>query len=110
MMSMSAMERPVFASSLRTAGIGPIPTIDGSTPAVAKALKWPSGVMPREAAFSSVINRAAAAPSESGELLPGVTLPLSANAGLRPARPSADVSARMSSSVLYSKVMRSLPL
>ena len=63
--------RPVFASSLRTAGMGPMPMIAGSTPAVAKARKYPSGLTPSASAFALLITSAAAAPSESGELLPG---------------------------------------
>jgi hypothetical protein len=87
-----------------------MPMIAGSTPAVAKALKVPSGVRPSSAAFSLLIISTAAAPSESGELLPGVTLPFAEKEGLSAARASAVVSARTSSSLLYSKVSRSLPL
>ena len=60
-------------------------------------------------AFSPLMTSAAAAPSESGELLPAVTEPLVENAGLSDARPSAVVSGRGRSSTLKSKVFFSLP-
>ena len=79
-----------------------MPMIAGSTPTVTKRGSTPSGLMPSSSAFARVITSAAAAPSESGELLPAVTLPPCANAGCSFARPSSVVSGRGSSSTVKS--------
>src|ERR1700745_2003180 len=54
---------PARASSLRTAGTGPIPITRGSTPATALPTNAPSGSTPRSRARSSDAMTSAAAPS-----------------------------------------------
>ncbi len=103
---MSAIESPVFFSRRRIAGTGPTPMIEGSTPAVTNVRNAPSDFRPSASALSLVISSAAAAPSDSGELLPGVTEPLTANEGFSCASASAVVSPRTSSSRRNSKGWR----
>jgi len=67
--------QPAFASALREAGIGPVPMIAGSTPAVAHEAIRAIGVMPRFFASAAVITTRAAAPSLMPEALPAVTVP-----------------------------------
>ena len=79
--SRSPTDQPAFSSALREAGIGPVPMICGSTPAVAQETMRTSGVMPRRAASASVISRVAAAPSLMPDALPAVTVPSLSKAG-----------------------------
>ena len=73
--------QPAFSSALREAGIGPVPMIAGSTPAVAHEAIRASGSMPRFSASSSVISTTAAAPSFRPAALPAVTVPSLEKAG-----------------------------
>ncbi len=63
------------ASSLRTAGTGPVPNRSGATPAVAYPSQRASGVRPSVFARAADISRTAAAPSLVCEELPAVTVP-----------------------------------
>ena len=74
--------------------------ITGSTPTVVWSTIRARGVSPSASAFSRVISSTAAAPSETCEELPAVTLPSSLNAGLQLARASRLVSGRMPWSVV----------
>eukprot|EP01137_Pigoraptor_chileana_P026917 Opistho-2@8884 len=60
----------------RVAGMGPVPMMDGSTPACAHATMHPSEARPRRAASSADMSTTAAAPSLIPLALPGVTVPL----------------------------------
>ena len=71
------------SSSLRTAGIGPIPITRGSTPATAEPTNAPSGSTPSSRAFSSLAITSAAAPSLIPLALPAVTVPSGAERGLQ---------------------------
>jgi hypothetical protein len=74
--------QPAFSSALRDAGIGPVPMILGSTPAVAQDTMRASGLMPRrDSFFFRIISRAAAAPSLRPDALPAVTVPSLSKAG-----------------------------
>ena len=64
---------PVRASSLRTAGIGPMPITRGSTPATALPAKRMNGSAPSARARSSLAITTAAAPSLMPLELPAVT-------------------------------------
>ena len=79
--SRSEAFQPAFSSALREAGIGPVPMIAGSTPAVAQEAMRASGSMPRFSASSAVISTTAAAPSLRPEALPAVTVPSLEKAG-----------------------------
>ena len=59
--SRSPTFQPAFSSALREAGIGPVPMMDGSTPAVAQEAMRASGVRPRLAASAALISTSAAA-------------------------------------------------
>src|SRR5436305_13170562 len=63
MRSRSPTFQPAFLSAARDAGIGPVPMIEGSTPAWAQDTMRASGVLPRLAASLAFINTTAAAPS-----------------------------------------------
>src|SRR5665213_1370231 len=97
--SRSAAFQPAFSSALREAGIGPVPMIAGSTPAVAQETMRASGVTPRRAASATDISTRAAAPSLMPEALPAVTVPSLAKAGRSFASTSSVVPARGYSSV-----------
>lgn len=58
-----------------TAGTGPVPMMDGSTPACAHATTWANDLMPRCFASLSLIRTKAAAPSLMPEEFPAVTEP-----------------------------------
>src|SRR5437899_10283799 len=73
--SRSPADQPAFFSAIRLAGIGPVPMIAGSTPAVAQETIRASGRRPRFSAFAAVISTTAAAPSVMQEAHPGVTGP-----------------------------------
>ena len=79
--SKSATVQPAFSSAFFEAGIGPVPMIDGSTPAVAEAAMRARGSSPRAFASSALISTRAAAPSFRPEALAAVTLPSLAKAG-----------------------------
>ena len=66
------------------AGIGPVPMIAGSTPAVAQEAMRASGFRPRVLASSALISTRAAAPSLRPEALAAVTVPSLVKAGRRP--------------------------
>src|SRR5213076_123597 len=82
--SISSSGTPLRSSSLRTAGIGPMPITRGSTPATALPTNVPSGSTPSSPAFSSDAITSAAAPSSIPDALPAVTVPPSRNAGFSP--------------------------
>ena len=75
-----------------------MPNRSGSTPAVAKPTKRPSGVSPSARARSPLITTTADAPSLVCDELPAVTVPFTWNAGLSFASASSDVSRRGPSS------------
>ncbi|MCY1553586.1 hypothetical protein D9M68_900860 [compost metagenome] len=95
---MSSTARPLALSSLGTENTGPMPISSGSQPATAKPRKNALGFRPSSSALSRLISRVMEAPSDSCEELPAVTEPSSENTGLRDARPSRVVSARLQSS------------
>jgi hypothetical protein len=68
-------ETPLRSSSLRTAGIGPMPITRGSTPATALPTNAPERLDASSRAFSSDAITSAAAPSLIPEALPAVTVP-----------------------------------
>src|SRR6266545_2449776 len=74
--SRSATFQPAFSSALREAGIGPVPMIFGSTPAVAHDAMRASGVTPRRLASDAFMTTNAAAPSLRPDALPAVTVPV----------------------------------
>ena len=69
--------------------MGPVSIITGSTPTVVWSTILARGVRPSSLAFSGVISSTAAAPSETCEELPAVTLPSSLKAGFSEASFSA---------------------
>src|SRR5690554_1225773 len=91
--SSSAAVQPARSRQRWLAGIGPVPMMVGSTPALAWALMVASGVRPSSLAFSALHTITAAAPSFREEALPAVTEPSFLNAGrslprLSPVTPS----------------------
>ena len=86
------MLQPAFSSARREEGIGPVPMMVGSTPAVAQEAMRASGVSPRFAASEALITTMAAAPSLMPEALPAVTVPSLEKAGRSLARISIVVS------------------
>ncbi len=86
--SRSATVQPAFFNASRVAGIGPVPMIAGSTPAVAQEAMRARGVSPRRPASASRISTSAAAPSFRPEALAAVTVPSLENAGRRAATDS----------------------
>jgi hypothetical protein len=72
--SRSLTFHPAFSSALREAGMGPVPMIAGSTPAVAHAAIRASGVSPRAAASLALIKTTTAAPSLIPDAFPAVTV------------------------------------
>ena len=108
-----------MASALRAAGAGPVSMIVGSAPETAVEMIRARGVRPSDVPTSSVPIAITAAPSTMPEELPAwwtwsiagtqwyfssatsskpASLPIPANDGLRPARPSTEVSGRTVSS------------
>mmetsp|Transcript_96309 Transcript_96309/g.269514 ORF Transcript_96309/g.269514 Transcript_96309/m.269514 type:complete len:250 (-) Transcript_96309:549-1298(-) len=90
-----------FASSsaLVLAGMGPVPMIFGSTPAMAKDRTVAMTSRPLARAISRGISKQSAAPSLSPEALPAVTVPpFGLKAGRNFANPSAEASVLMNSS------------
>ena len=79
--SMSVIFIPAWASTLRTASMGPTPMISGASPDTADAMMRARGLSPSARARSSDITSTAAAPSLSGQALPAVTVPPGLNAG-----------------------------
>src|SRR3954469_8141622 len=79
--SRSSAFQPAFLSAAREDGIGPVPMMDGSTPACAQDTMRASGVLPRFCASLAVISTTTAAPSLIPEALPAVTVPSFENAG-----------------------------
>ena len=92
--------KPARCNALRDAGIGPNPMTRGSTPAAAQERMRTSGLRPRLAAFSALINTNPAAPSFIPEEFPAVTEPPSRKTGFKRARVSGVVSRRGRSSRL----------
>src|SRR5690606_19130913 len=93
MRSRSAAVQPARSRQRWLAGIGPVPMMVGSTPALAWALMVASGVRPSCFAFSALHTMTAAAPSFREEALPAVTEPSFLKAGrslprLSPVTPS----------------------
>lgn len=86
--SSSSIDQPAFFRAFFVAGMGPVPIIDGSTPAVAHEAILAIGFMPLFSASDLCISKTAAAPSFSPEALPAVTVPSFLKAGLRLARDS----------------------
>ena len=81
------------------AGTGPIPIIEGSTPASAYPVKVASIGKFKVLATSLVVKITAAAPSLMPEEFPAVTTPSFLKAGLREPRDSTVVSGRINSSL-----------
>ena len=79
---------PVFSSSPRMAGAGPIPISDGSTPTTCQPMISAIGFNPSRAAASPSAITKHAAPSTIPLALPAVTVPSSPNAGFNFAIPS----------------------
>ena len=79
--SRSATVQPAFSSALRDAGIGPVPMMAGSTPALAQERMVARGSRPRALASSADMSTIAAAPSLSPEALAAVTEPSLVKAG-----------------------------
>src|SRR6059058_3654080 len=79
--SRSLANQPAFLRAKREAGIGPVPIIAGSTPAVAQETMRASGFSPRLSASVAVISTIAAAPSLMPDALPAVTVPFLSKAG-----------------------------
>src|SRR3954470_1950085 len=75
------MFQPAFLSAAREAGMGPVPMIDGSTPACAQDTIRASGVLPLFCAWAALIRTTAAAPSLRPEAFAAVTVPSLAKAG-----------------------------
>src|SRR3989442_3747814 len=81
MRSRSPTFQPAFLSAARDAGIGPVPMIEGSTPAWAQDTMHASGVLPRLAASLAFISTTAAAPSLMPDALAAAPVPYLAKAG-----------------------------
>src|SRR5207342_3351476 len=79
--SRSSFFQPAFLSAAREAGIGPVPMIDGSTPACAQDTMRASGVLPNLAASLAFISTMAAAPSLMPDAVAAVTVPSLSKAG-----------------------------
>ena len=73
--SMSFIVNWALSNAFLVAGIGPVPIIEGSTPALAKDLIVAKGLAPIASAFSLDIKTMAAAPSLIPEELAAVTDP-----------------------------------
>ena len=99
MRSKSLTLQPAFCKHFFVAGIGPVPMIFGSTPALAYALMVAKIGNPKASAFSLLASITAAAPSLSDEALPAVTVPSFLKAGRIPPSFSAVMPARGPSSV-----------
>src|SRR5688572_18541112 len=84
MRSRSAALQPAFFSAAREAGMGPVPMIFGSTPALAQDAIRARGLMLRFSASLALISTNAAAPSLRPEALAAVTEPSLAKAGRMP--------------------------
>src|SRR5689334_20132075 len=79
--SRSAALQPAFFSAAREAGMGPVPMIFGSTPALAQETIRANGLMLRFSASFALISTSAAAPSLMPDALAAVTEPSFAKAG-----------------------------
>src|SRR5690554_383330 len=91
--SRSSTVQPARSRQRWLAGIGPVPMMVGSTPALAWALMVASGVRPSSFALSALHTMTTAAPSFREEALPAVTEPSFLKAGrsfprLSPVTPS----------------------
>ena len=95
---MSSILKPVFSNNFLTAGIGPVPIIDGSTPVSAYPINFAIGFKPFSSALFFSIKTKAAAPSFIPDAFPAVTDPSFLNAGLNLAMLSISQSKRMCSS------------
>ena len=89
--SKSPTDQPAFSRHFREAGMGPVPMMAGSTPALLYAAIVTIGVKPNSLAFASLITNTAAAPSLRPEAFPAVTVPSRSKAGRSLAKPSAVV-------------------
>src|SRR3954447_22493734 len=106
MTPMSSRLSPALSSARLTAGTGPMPMIDGSTPAVAYASTRARTGAPSSWALSS-LSRVTAAPASFMPLaLPAVTVPSGLKTGLSLPITSALASGRMCSSLVNSTVSR----
>src|SRR5258708_36219769 len=79
--SRSSIFQPAFLSAAREAGIGPVPMIEGSTPACAHDTMRASGFLPSAAACLALISTTAAAPSLMPDAFAAVTVPSFERAG-----------------------------
>ena len=86
--SMSPIFIPVFLINFCTAGTGPVPINEGSTPATDRLTHFIIGFKPNSCALDSDIITTAAAPSFIPEELPAVTVPFSLKTGLSVERDS----------------------
>src|ERR1700758_4365650 len=71
--SRSSFFQPAFFNAAREAGIGPVPMMEGSTPACAHDTIRANGVLPSLAASLALISTKAAAPSLMPDALAAVT-------------------------------------
>ena len=79
--SRSVVFIPALANAFLLAGTGPIPIIEGSTPATAILFIFAMGTRPNFNIAASLANNIAAAPSFMPEEFPAVTVPSFAKAG-----------------------------
>src|SRR3954463_6858969 len=79
--SRSSAFQPAFLSAAREEGMGPVPMIEGSTPACAQDTMRASGVLPLFCAWVALIRTTAAAPSLRPDAFAAVTVPSLAKAG-----------------------------
>ena len=99
MRSIWSIVRPVLSNSFLVEKAGPMPMMEGSTPAVAPATHLAIGLMPSSLALSALMTTIAAAPSLIPEAFAAVTVPPSLKAGRSLAMPSAVTPSRGNSSV-----------
>ena len=98
MRSRSPVRQPAFSSAFFEAGMGPVPMMEGSTPAWAQETMRASGSRPRLRASDWRMSTTQAAPSLMPEALPAVTVPPRLKAGRRAARLSGVTPSRIYSS------------
>src|SRR5215831_19912578 len=89
--SMSEIFKPALCNALFVAGTGPIPMIEGSTPATAIETIFAVGFNPNFFTADSLASNMAAAPSLMPDEFPAVTVPFSMKADFSDANFSMDV-------------------
>ena len=81
--SSSSIDHLASSKAFFTAGTGPIPIIEGSTPIVEDDTILTSGLSPNSLAFSFFITNTAAAPSFNPDAFPAVTVPSLSKTGFK---------------------------